>query len=174
MAIKRMSVGMLPPRRLSAILGSIIQNGIRLQINKLCERRWVSVDKAKTTLVVLLFMSLLLQGCMLLALGAGAGAGAGTVAYIKGELRTTYASSMDRTWNATLRALRDLDIIIVSSRKDETKGEIQARQSDDTKVKIAMEPSGPNTTLVKIRVGMFGDDAASRAINSKIASRLGV
>ena len=132
------------------------------------------MDKVRPTIMLLLLMSLFLQGCMLLALGAGAGAGAGTVAYIKGELRTTYASSLDRTWNATLAALRDLDIRVVSNRKDETKGEIEARQSDDTKVKIAMEPSGPNTTLVKIRVGMFGDDAASRAINSKIASRLGV
>ena len=34
--------------------------------------------------------------------------------------------------------------------------------------------SGPGTTLVKIRVGMFGDEEESRAINSKIASRLGV
>jgi len=34
--------------------------------------------------------------------------------------------------------------------------------------------SGPGTTLVKIRVGTFGDETESRAINSKIASRLGV
>ncbi len=132
------------------------------------------MNKVKTMIAILMFLTLFLHDCMLLALGAGAGAGAGTVAYVKGELRTTYASSLDRTWGATVSALRDLDIRVVSSHRDETKGEIEARQSDDTKVKIAMEPSGPNTTLVKIRVGMFGDNAVSRAINRKIASRLGV
>jgi hypothetical protein len=36
-----------------------------------------------------------------------------------------------------------------------------------------MKEAGPNTTTVKIRVGTFGDEEASRAINSRIAARLG-
>lgn len=47
-------------------------------------------------ILVLIGMGLMLQGCLLLAAGAGAGAGVATVAYVKGELKTTYAASLDR------------------------------------------------------------------------------
>ena len=125
-------------------------------------------------ILVLFCMSFMIQGCLLLAVGAGAGAGAATVAYVKGELRTTYAASLNRTWEATLSALKDLRININSSKKDATEGDIEATKADGTKVKINLEPAGPDTTTVRIRVGMFGDEEASRVINRQIAPKLGV
>jgi len=121
-------------------------------------------------ILVLICMSLMLQGCLLLAAGAGAGA----VAYVKGELKTTYAASLNRTWEATLSALKDLRINVYSSKKDAIEGSIEATKADGTKVKIALEPAGPDTTSVKIRVGIFGDEETSRVINRQIASKLGV
>jgi hypothetical protein len=62
------------------------------------------VGLVKTTRAIsfiLLGMSFMLQGCILLAVGAGAAAGVGAVAYLKGELQTTYAASLDRTWEAS-------------------------------------------------------------------------
>ncbi len=126
-------------------------------------------------IILLLFcISFMLQAFLLLAVGAGAGAGAATVAYVKGELRTTYAASLNRTWEATLSALKDLPINVYSSKKDATEGDIEATKADGTKVKINLEPAGPDTTSVRIRVGMFGDEEASRVINRQIASKLGV
>ena len=125
-------------------------------------------------ILVVFCMSLMLQGCLLLAVGAGAGAGAATVAYVKGELRTTYAASLNRTWDATLSALKDLRINVYSTKKDLTEGDIEATKADGTKIKINLEPAGPNTTSVRIRVGMFGDEEASKVINGQIASKLGV
>jgi hypothetical protein len=125
-------------------------------------------------ILVLICMGSMLQGCLLLAVGAGAGAGAATVAYVKGELKTTYAASLNRTWDATLSALKDLRINVYSSKKDATEGDIEATKADGTKVKITLEPAGPDTTSVRIRVGTFGDEEASRVINRQIASRLGV
>ncbi len=130
--------------------------------------------RTKALLCVFMSLSWLLQGCVLLAVGAGAAAGAGTVAYLKGELQTTYAASFDQTWEAAQGALKDLNYRIVSSRRDDPEGEIEAKRIGDDTVKIHLMISGPGTTLVKIRVGMFGDEEESRAINSKIASRLGV
>ncbi len=124
-------------------------------------------------ILVLIGMGLMLQGCLLLAVGAGAGAGVATIAYVKGELRTTYAASLDRAWEATLSALKDLQIPVRSSNKDATKGDIEATKADGTKVNVTLEPGGPDTTTVKIRVGTFGDEEASRMINRKIASKLG-
>jgi hypothetical protein len=132
------------------------------------------VNMIKAMMIALLFMSFMLQGCVLLAVGAGAAAGAGTVAYIKGELQTTYAASLDRTWNATLEALRDLDYKVITSEKGGAEGEIEAKQIGGDKVKVALSISGPGTTLVKIRVGVFGDEAISRAISDKIAQKLGL
>ena len=125
-------------------------------------------------ILILFCMSFMLQGCLLLAVGAGAGAGAATVAYIKGELRTTYAASLDRTWEATLSALKDLQINVRSTKKDATEGNIEATKADGTNVKIDLEPAGPSTTSVRIRVGLFGDEEASMVINRQIASKLGV
>ena len=125
-------------------------------------------------ILVLFCMSFMIQGCLLLAVGAGAGAGAATVAYVKGELKTTYAASLNRTWDATLSALKDLRINVYSSKKDAIEGSIEATKADGTKVKITLEPAGPDTTSVRIRVGIFGDEEASRVINRQIASKLGV
>ncbi len=125
-------------------------------------------------ILVLFCISFMLQGCLLLAVGAGAGAGVATVSYVKGELRTTYAASLNRAWEATLSALKDLQLNVRSSKKDATEGDIEATKADGTKVKINLEPTGPDTTSVRIRVGMFGDEEASRIIDRQIASRLGV
>jgi len=132
------------------------------------------MDGTKALLAVLLCLSVMLQGCVMLAVGVGAAAGAGTVAYIKGELQMNYAAPLDRTWQASLDALQDLDYRINSSQRDGAEGEIEARQIGGDKVKVGLLVSGPGTTLVKIRVGFFGDEAVSRTVERKIASRLGV
>lgn len=131
------------------------------------------MNMMKVMIFVLLSMSLVLQGCMLLAVGVGAAAGAGTMVYIVGEFQTAYAASFDRTWDAALEALKGLDFRIIGTQKDETEGDIEAKKIGGDKVRIGLSIAGPGTTLVKIRVGIFGDEAASRAISNKIASRLG-
>ena len=131
------------------------------------------MNMMKVMIFVLLSMSLVLQGCMLLAVGAGAAAGAGTMVYIAGEFQTAYAASLDRTWDAALEALKGLDFRIIGTQKDETEGDIEAKKIGGDKVRIGLSIAGPGTTLVKIRVGIFGDEAASRAISNKIASRIG-
>ncbi len=128
----------------------------------------------RVMLFPLLCASLMLQGCLLLVVGAGAGAGAGTLAYVRGELQTTYAAPLNRTWDAALGALKDLAIPVNSAKKDELGGTIEATRSDGKVVKITLETAGPGTTTVKIRVGMFGDEEASKAINRRIGERLGM
>lgn len=132
------------------------------------------MDRRKIIFCALVSMSLMLQGCTLLALGAGAAAGAGAVAYLKGELRVTYTAPLDRTWEATRGALDDLNYGVLSSQKSETAGEIEAKRVGEDKVSINLSISGPGTTLVAIRVGIFGDEAISRTIQGKITARLEV
>ena len=118
--------------------------------------------------------SLMLQGCVpLVAAGAGAVAAGGTVAYVNGDLETTYAAPLNRTWDATMGALRDSQLRITDTQKDATKGTVKAQRADNTPVTVSLEQAGPNTTGVQIRVGTFGDEEVSRAIQRRIAARLG-
>ena len=80
---------------------------------------------------------------------------------------------LDQTYQATLEALEDLDYRVLSTQKDGTEGEIEVKKVGGDSVKAKLSVSGRGTTLVKIRVGIFGDEAASRTIERKIASRLG-
>jgi hypothetical protein len=50
---------------------------------------------------------------------------------------------------------------------------IEAKRMGGDSVKVKLSVSGHGTTLVKIRVGIFGDEVASRTIERKIASRVG-
>jgi hypothetical protein len=123
---------------------------------------------------VVLGASVLLQGCVpLLAVGAGAVAAGGTVAYVNGDLETTYPAALNRTWDATMGALQDAQLRITDTQRDATQGTIKAQQADATPVTVSLETAGPNTTDVKIRVGTFGDEEVSRTINRRLAARLG-
>jgi hypothetical protein len=129
----------------------------------------------RAMLVGVICASFVWQGCgALVAGGAGAAAGAGTVAYVRGELQSTYPASFDRTWNATLAALQESDLRVTETERDGAQGTINARRTDDTAVTVNLERAGPGTTTVKIRVGVFGDEELSRAIHRRIASQLGV
>jgi hypothetical protein len=81
---------------------------------------------------------------------------------------------MEDTWDATLKALKELGIRVYSSKKDATAGFIEASKIDGSKVKINLEPAGPGTTTVKISVGTFGDEEASLAIHREISRKLGM
>ena len=121
---------------------------------------------------LILLLLPVLGGCALMLVGAGAGAGAGTVAYIQGEHSQVHAGNYDRVWSATLAALSQMNIKVIKTEKDALSGTISARRADDTSVTVKVEPTGADTTTVKIRVGMFGDRAASESIQARIVSGL--
>lgn len=121
--------------------------------------------------LVLLLMPLL-SGCAVFLVGAGAGAGAGTVAYIQGELSQVHAGGYERVWSAALGALNQMNIRVIKTEKDAIGGTITARRADDSSVSVKVEPTGTDTTTVKVRVGMFGDRAASESIQARIVSAL--
>ncbi len=110
-------------------------------------------------------------GAALLA-GAAGGAAVGGTAYVKGEHSQVHNAGLDRTWTATLAALEQMNIRVDQSSKDALGGNIAAKRADGTDVTIKEEPTGGDNTQVKIRVGTFGDRAASEAIQEQIAARL--
>lgn len=119
--------------------------------------------------IVLLLMAGTLQGCPLILLGGGAAGGATGVAYAKGELEQVHAAPYDRVWDATLRALRTLNIAVSDTQKDQISAKAVGARADGTAVVVSVLPVTKDSTSVRVRIGNFGDRPASERIQGQIA-----
>jgi hypothetical protein len=113
-----------------------------------------------------------LQGCALILLGGGAAGGAAGVAYAKGELEQVHAAPYDRVWDATLRALRTLNIAVSETQKDQISAKAVGAMADGTAVVVSVLPVTKDSTSVRVRIGNFGDHPASERIQGQIAVTL--
>ncbi|KXK25542.1 MAG: hypothetical protein UZ01_03346 [Candidatus Brocadia sinica] len=111
------------------------------------------------------------SGCVA-ALLIGGGAGAGTVAYLKGELKSTEEASIGNVWQAAHKAMKDLGFVVTSEEKNNLSAKLIAHESDDTKIEIDLESVSAKLTTVKIRVGVFGDESLSRLTLERIRKHL--
>jgi hypothetical protein len=109
-------------------------------------------------------------GCLLLAGAAAVGAGA--YVYVNGEYKATVDTPLDRAWEATRGAVEDLQLKVKTREKDGLIARLTADRADGTNVWISLDVAGEKTTQFVIRVGVAGDEAASRAIMDKIRARL--
>ncbi len=129
---------------------------------------------AKNSLSIMLLGILLFSSSGCVALLVGGGAGAGTVAYIKGELKSTEEASIDRTWEAAQEAVKDLEFVITSKEKENTSSaKLIARDARDKKIEIELKKISEHLTKVTIRVGVFGDESLSRLILERLKKSLG-
>jgi hypothetical protein len=125
-----------------------------------------------TKLLMTMWIAALLalgSGCVAVVVGAAAVTG---YVYVKGEVETTEAASLNRTWDASLLAMQDLKYPVTNRIKDALEGEITARDAKDTTIKIKLKYIAKDSTKVQIRVGTFGDEARSRIILGKIREHL--
>ena len=114
----------------------------------------------------------LMSGCVLFVVGAAAGAGVAGYAWVNGEIKATESASLDRTWNATLAAMKDLEFPVVSQAKDALEADLTVRNASNTSINITLKKLDNASTEIRIRVGTFGDESLSRTILNKINSRL--
>lgn len=119
-------------------------------------------------MVAFALAALFQSGCVVAAVGAGAGA----VAYIRGELEATLDRSLNDSVKASDRAIKQLEFAKVSEKKDALTANLVARTAQDKKIEIDLAKVGDTVTKVKIRVGVFGDEAVSMAILEKIKQNL--
>jgi hypothetical protein len=129
----------------------------------------------KTKLMITVLMASLLafvSGCALFVVGAAAGAGAVGYAWVDGEVKATEGASLDRTWNATLAAMNDLEFPVTDKTKDALEANLTARNASNTNISIKLKNLSNTSTEIRIRVGTFGDESLSRTILNKINSHL--
>jgi len=116
-----------------------------------------------------MFLLATLSGCAAAVLG-GAAATA-TYVYTEGWLEYTYNAGLERSYGASLQALRDQGIRITRQDKALADAEIEGFRGDQ-KVWVDLEGISERQTVIGVRVTIMGDRAASRRIHDAIALRL--
>jgi len=127
----------------------------------------LSVATRLATLTVM--VCLLLSGCAISTRSTDIGSG---TVYARGEHSRPHAAGYGRVWMEALRALRVLDWEVVGMEEDGQGGTITARRTDDTVVRLQLNSTGSETTLVTVRVGASGDWEASENLQTKISRGL--
>jgi len=126
-------------------------------------------------IILLLFIATCGTGCALfVAAGAGAAVGVGAAEYIGGELKQAYAAPMEKTWNASLATTDELKVKTTEKSIDnlDQNRVIKGKTEDSKDLQISLEKMGKDVTMVKVRIGLFGDEKASRNIHETIAKNL--
>lgn len=130
------------------------------------------MDSKQGLLITILGMSVLMSsGCAAVLLGGAAAGTAGTVLYVKGELHSTEDVSLDRAWDATQAAIKDMGFIVTTEDKDAVSATLVALTADSKKIKIILNRKTDKLTEISIRVGTFGDESMSRLILERIRKR---
>jgi len=120
-------------------------------------------------LTLIIGLSFLINnGCPAPLFLMGGAAGAGTVGYVGGELKTVEKVSLHRAWNATQKAMKDLEFTITSKEKDAFDGQLIAKGAANKTIKIKLNKQSDTLTEIRIRVGTFGDKSVSLNIMESI------
>jgi hypothetical protein len=121
-------------------------------------------------LIVMLFF--LTAGCAALVIGGAAvGTGSGTYFYINGELINDYGFPFDNVWAACEKTMADSRVVNVQKTKEIGSGSISAVINDE-RVEFTVKYKEKNVSTVAVRVGLFGDKAASKNLHDKIAGNI--
>jgi len=116
-----------------------------------------------------------LSGCVVLAalgIGAAAAAGAGAVVYVKGNLTQTVNSPQAKVHDATVKALKDLQLAVLADKTDAMATKMESEFADGAHVWLTFESVNDQSTKITIRVGVMGEEQRARAILDKIQSHL--
>jgi len=123
--------------------------------------------------ILLAVVVLLTQaGCAVVLLGGAAAAGAGTVAYVKGELRSTLEASLDQAWQAAQAAVQELEFAATTQEKDALAARLVARTAGDKKVEIKLKRISDTAVEARVRVGTFGNESFSHQVLERIRKHL--
>ena len=126
-------------------------------------------------LILLLFLATGGTGCgVLVAAGAVAAVGVGTAEYIGGELKQAYAAPMEKTWEASIAAADELKVKTTEKSIDnlDQNRVIKGKTEEGKDLQVSLEKMGKDVTMVKVRIGLFGDEKASKTLHETIAKNL--
>jgi len=115
---------------------------------------------------------LICTGCAALLLGGAAAGGAGAVAYVRGELQATLDASLSEACKAVDSAAAALSLRSETATEDGLQSKRLFRMASGKRVTVKLNRVTDHTTAIGIRVGTFGDQAASQQLWTEIQKRL--
>jgi hypothetical protein len=115
--------------------------------------------------LILVLIILLHNACAFLAGGA---AGIGAIAFIGGELKSTEEVSLDTAWNATIKAIDEMEFTVESKNKDAFSAELIGVIASGKQLTINLKKESDRFVEIRIRVGFFGNEFLSQRILEKI------
>ena len=121
---------------------------------------------------VVLLISLCVSGCApVLILGAGA-AGAGAIVWHGGWVKQTLDTPHDRVLRPARSALGDLDVVLEDETSEADRGVLDGYDRESRRVMVKTKAAGEKTTEIRIRVGLWGDQARSLRILEQLKKHL--
>jgi len=109
-------------------------------------------------------------GCVPLMIGAVAGAGGMT--YVGGKLERNVDHDVKHVYNASLKALKDIEVYVKKSTDDAHSARIIAEFADGKKVTVDILALTERASKIRIRIGWIGDEMKSNLILNAIQKRL--
>lgn len=122
----------------------------------------------------------MLSGCTAAAVATVAGtAGIGLAqgqaeAFINGELKAARMVSLDEVEVATLQAMKELKVEVITHRRGPIDAYIMAKSKGGPEIKVSLKEKTPVVTKIETRVGIMGDQAVSRLVMTRIDAMLGI
>lgn len=107
-------------------------------------------------------------GCAPTIVGTDAGV------YSNMKLYAVHSQSMDAVYEATLKALDDLEIEVTDKAKDIFAAKVIAKAADEKLITIRIAPTDTELVKLTIKVGSFGDEERARIIYGRISQKLGI
>jgi hypothetical protein len=104
----------------------------------------------------------------------GAGVGVGTYTYLKGDLKRSYQVKFDKTLDACISVLNDLNQPILEKTTDGEETTIQSQRKNGSPQTITISIASVDWTEVSVRTGVFGywNREVSQQFHEFVAERL--
>ena len=124
-----------------------------------------SMKRMQVVLMVLGCIAVLTGGCSKSVDGS-------SFNYASGNLSATLAANVDKSYDASLKALEELQLTPTEKAKDALGGRLIAKTSADKKVKVVLARVSDTTTALTIGIGTAGDKTMSTTIYNRIVKNL--
>lgn len=117
-------------------------------------------------------MILFNTGCVVLGAGAVGGAAAGSV-YAQGELYHAYSIPIDKAWKASEEVVAEKNMKVTRKYIEnmERNRVIRGKTPEGKDFQISLEAKAADVTVIRVRIGTFGDEAYSQKIHDWISQK---
>ncbi len=98
----------------------------------------------------------------------------GSYLYESGRLESLEQAKLDKTWQASLDAMKDLELTLKETKKDALEAQLQAEQANGRSVKVRLFRVDDNTTRVQVRAGntFSADESVGEVVLKTLRKRI--